>query len=136
MVSFCANKARTLLCHVHSTCIDCFSCGKYTQMELKQFLLISVGCAFLAMIFPLPMIILAVLIAIFLSDADLTLLGCSRFGSQPESLRGQVIWITGASSGIGEGLAYQLAKVGCKLILSARRVDELERVKSRCIGES
>ena len=105
-------------------------------MELKQFLLISFGCAFLAMIFPLPMIILAFLVAIILSDADLTLLGCSRFGSQPESLRGQVIWITGASSGIGEGLAYELAKVGCKLILSARRVDELERVKSRCIGES
>ena len=105
-------------------------------MEFKHFLLVSVGCAFVAMIFPIPMIILAVVVAIFLSDADLTLLGCSRFGSQPESLRGQVIWITGASSGIGEGLAYELAKVGCKLILSARRVDELERVKSRCIGES
>lgn len=45
----------------------------------------------------------------------------------------QVVWITGASSGIGEGLAYALAKENAKLILSARRVDELERVKARCI---
>ena len=46
-----------------------------------------------------------------------------------------VVWITGASSGIGEELAYQLAKCGSRLILSARRVDELNRVKQRCMGE-
>ena len=47
--------------------------------------------------------------------------------------RGKVIWITGASSGIGEALAHALHKKGAKLILSARRVDELERVKSECL---
>ena len=47
--------------------------------------------------------------------------------------RGKVIWITGASSGIGEALAHALHKKGVKLILSARRVDELERVKSECL---
>ncbi|MBL7910477.1 MAG: SDR family oxidoreductase [Bacteroidia bacterium] len=40
----------------------------------------------------------------------------------------KVIWITGASSGIGEALALQLAKKEARLILSARREDELNRV--------
>jgi dehydrogenase/reductase SDR family member 7B len=41
----------------------------------------------------------------------------------------KVVWITGASSGIGEALAYQFANQGAKLIISARREDELQRVK-------
>ncbi|KAI8784633.1 dehydrogenase/reductase SDR family member 7, partial [Biomphalaria glabrata] len=49
------------------------------------------------------------------------------------SLSGKVVWITGASSGIGEHIAYQLASVGCKLVLSARRKEELERVKQTCL---
>jgi short-subunit dehydrogenase len=48
------------------------------------------------------------------------------------SLAAKVVWITGASSGIGEALTYALAKENCKLILSARRKEELERVKGNC----
>lgn len=44
----------------------------------------------------------------------------------------KVVWITGASSGIGESLAYAFSKQGAKLILSARRVEELQRVKATC----
>lgn len=44
----------------------------------------------------------------------------------------KVVWITGASSGIGEALAYAFAKQKSRLVLSARRADELERVKKGC----
>lgn len=48
------------------------------------------------------------------------------------SLQDQVVWITGASSGIGEALAYAMSAQGAKLILSSRRIAELERVKNNC----
>lgn len=40
-----------------------------------------------------------------------------------------VIWITGASSGIGEATAKKFSKEGFQVIISARNVKELERVK-------
>jgi dehydrogenase/reductase SDR family protein 7B len=44
------------------------------------------------------------------------------------SLKGKVAWITGASSGIGEALAKAMVREGASVILSGRRVAELERV--------
>jgi len=46
----------------------------------------------------------------------------------------KVVWITGASSGIGEHLAYRLADRGAHLVLSARDEHELERVRNNCRG--
>lgn len=51
------------------------------------------------------------------------------------SINNKIIWITGASSGIGEALAYELANKNCKLILSSRNVEALEKVKSKCKTE-
>lgn len=49
--------------------------------------------------------------------------------------RDQVVWITGASSGIGEALAKALAAEGARLALSARREGELQRVREACLGQ-
>ncbi len=46
----------------------------------------------------------------------------------------KVVWITGASSGIGEALAYAFHREGGRLVLSSRRAAELERVRGNCYG--
>ena len=48
----------------------------------------------------------------------------------------KIAWITGASSGIGEEFAHQLAKEGATLILSARSVDKLEKLKNTLPGSN
>ena len=47
-------------------------------------------------------------------------------------LENKTIWITGASSGVGEGMATVFHREGADLIISARREAELERVKASC----
>ena len=46
----------------------------------------------------------------------------------------KVIWITGASSGIGENLAKQLAQYGAIMILSARNQQKLEDLKKTLVN--
>lgn len=50
-------------------------------------------------------------------------------------ISGKVIWITGASSGIGEALAYELSKADNKIILSARREEKLQEVRNNCVNK-
>lgn len=47
----------------------------------------------------------------------------------------KIVWITGASSGIGEALTYELVKQGASVIISARRQNELQRVKEQAGGK-
>jgi short-subunit dehydrogenase len=44
------------------------------------------------------------------------------------------VWITGASSGIGEALALAFAAHGAHLVISARNEQELNRVAADCLG--
>jgi len=46
--------------------------------------------------------------------------------------KGKKVILTGASSGIGEDLAYSYARLGAIVILAARRRDKLERVATKC----
>jgi short-subunit dehydrogenase len=47
--------------------------------------------------------------------------------------QGQVVWITGASSGIGASLARDLSAAGAQLVLTARREDMLNLVSAECV---
>jgi dehydrogenase/reductase SDR family member 7B len=48
------------------------------------------------------------------------------------SLSNKVIWVTGASSGIGKALAIALSTKNVKLVLSSRNIESLESVKNLC----
>ncbi|MAM95734.1 SDR family NAD(P)-dependent oxidoreductase [Parvibaculum sp.] len=43
--------------------------------------------------------------------------------------KGDIVWITGASSGIGRALALRMAREGYRVAVSARRAEELDKLK-------
>ena len=47
-----------------------------------------------------------------------------------ENVQEKVVWITGASSGLGKALATTRASQGAQIVLSARRFEELENVRA------
>ena len=109
-------------------------CNKNKEGNIRQegdsYCIMARTLLILAVLFPLVCFLL-----VKYQDADFVLMIYELIGENPAvALRGKVVWITGASSGIGEYLAYELAKCGCKLVLSARRKDEIERVKKNCAG--
>jgi dehydrogenase/reductase SDR family protein 7 len=77
---------------------------------------------------------LLALLRVALADADLATLAALRRMPRANgaAFKDKVVWITGASSGIGEQLAYGFASRGARLVLSARRVEELLRVATEC----
>lgn len=50
--------------------------------------------------------------------------------------KNKIVWITGASSGIGESLVYGLDKEGAQVILSARSVDKLKEIQTHLTNPS
>lgn len=83
-----------------------------------------------------PLFFIIIIIACILfgrAEGDLSLVLKRKANRQ--DIEDKVFWITGASRGIGEILARQLAGFGAKLILSARNETELERVKQQLVGK-
>ncbi|KAK2973412.1 hypothetical protein RJ640_011646 [Escallonia rubra] len=85
----------------------------------------------------LGLFFLAFIVTLFFNflkaDGDFTLL--SKRHVKREEIEDKVFWITGASRGIGEVLAKQLASLGAKVIISARNETDLERVKKQLTGK-
>ena len=73
-----------------------------------------------------------VFFGVFTASVAVLIAWYMRESFDPESLRGKKVVICGASTGIGEELAYQYAKFGAQVLLVARREAVLQKVVARC----
>ncbi|RVW32015.1 11-beta-hydroxysteroid dehydrogenase 1B [Vitis vinifera] len=96
-------------------------------MELDHLLHKAINLVLTPLVFAIICLILPFLI-IFRLVVSIS----SRFSS--ENMARKVVLITGASSGIGEHMAYEYAKMGACLALVARRKEKLEAVAARARG--
>jgi len=79
----------------------------------------------------LIVLLAAIVLGVFLtSDCDF-FLHFSTYDDK-KAFKDKVVWIVGASSGIGAFLAVDFAKAGAKVIISARRESMLELVAANC----
>lgn len=51
-----------------------------------------------------------------------------------ESLKGARVLVTGASTGIGEQMAYHYARFGAQIVITARREKVLQQVAEKCLS--
>ncbi|XP_034978555.1 11-beta-hydroxysteroid dehydrogenase 1 [Zootoca vivipara] len=68
--------------------------------------------------------------------AGLILAFCFYSGNEdfkPEMLKGKRVVVTGASTGIGEQMAYHLARMGSHILITARTEAKLQKVVARCL---
>ncbi|OWF35754.1 dehydrogenase/reductase SDR family member 7-like [Mizuhopecten yessoensis] len=90
-----------------------------------DWLYVLVGCVILFLVLQM--------FTLLQTDCDLALTWMQHIGKAPGCLKGKVVWVTGASSGIGEAVTLKLASAGCRLVLSARREDKLQTLKQQCV---
>ncbi|XP_064491932.1 11-beta-hydroxysteroid dehydrogenase 1-like [Pseudopipra pipra] len=57
----------------------------------------------------------------------------ARENFKPEMLKGKRVIVTGASTGIGEQIAYHLARMGSHILITARTEAKLQKVVRRCL---
>ena len=58
------------------------------------------------------------------------------FWPNKRNLSNKTVWLVGGSTGIGRELAVQMAKLNCRLVLSATNQTKLEEVKQACLERS
>ncbi len=81
----------------------------------------------------LSLIVIAIVAAVGIllaSDANISLYLAPS--PPPNAFKDKVVWVVGASSGIGAQLAEDFSKQSAKVILSSRRVDMLNVLAEKC----
>ncbi|XP_034626463.1 corticosteroid 11-beta-dehydrogenase isozyme 1-like [Trachemys scripta elegans] len=78
---------------------------------------------------------MGLLLKILVPFVGLVLAFCfySKENFKPEMLKGKRVIITGASTGIGEQMAYHLARMGAHVLITARTEAKLQKVVTRCL---
>ena len=101
----------------------------------SAFLLPSLSSALYLHLLEASAIVLALLLLLVLfcrhADGDLRVLRAAR-ALPHDAFKGQVVFITGASSGIGEALALEVSSRQATVVLAARRMDRLLALVERC----
>ena len=100
-------------------------------LDVAPYALVAVVVFTAALGSPVLAQLCAVVIVVYVGNAAFGEcdLASAALGDAPRSAYdGKVVWITGASQGLGETLAVHLGSMGAKLILSSRREETLRRV--------
>jgi len=80
--------------------------------------------------------LILLLVVCIRGDADLSTLCWEKLGTGLDAgLKDKVVWVTGASTGIGAALAMEAVKHGAKVAITARRSELLDKVKDQCIAQ-
>jgi len=87
------------------------------------------------MLFVLFVLAILWLVGVLLLDADFTTRFFEKFGVDLDTFyKDKVVWITGASTGIGAALAVEASKHGATVVLTARNENLLGQVKKQCMN--
>ena len=111
--------------------------GVCTQLAFEVVPYALVAITVFSSAFGKPLLAQVTALVLFLAFLNAVVGECDpwvRFlGDAPRNAyRGKVVWITGASQGLGEELALHCASLGARLILSSRREDVLWKVCAAC----
>lgn len=98
------------------------------QLDIGPLQMLGAAAAFVIFLFSIK------LIKFIRAHADLKLL--SKTSPPPDAFQNKVVWVVGASQGLGKTLALYFARAGAHLILSSRSLDKLELVKTACAEHS
>lgn len=92
----------------------------------------------LSALMAVPTLVWGLFVTLISKNSDFNL-GCLSDDTSPEYFKDKVVWITGASSGIGKAIALRLAQlskessISVSLILTSRNVIQLNQVKNEIV---